>query len=93
MEPWLQPKIFPASVMVPPAPIRFANQWSLAPSVMSVTSAGRDKGENRMIQGAVQRSPGINSTAEKNPGKPQLGDHLMKTVRPEIFSNGVLNSK
>ena len=27
--------------------------------------------------------------AEENPGKPQLGDHLMKSVRPVIAPNGV----
>ena len=31
-----------------------------------------------MIPGAVHRSPGICLTAEENPGKPQLGDSLMK---------------
>ena len=33
-----------------------------------------------MILGAVHRSPGIYLTAEENPGKPQLGDCLMKAV-------------
>ena len=28
--------------------------------------------------------------AEENPGKPQLGDRLMKAVRPVIASNGVI---
>ena len=31
-----------------------------------------------MIPGAAHRSPGICLTAEENPGKPQLGDRLMK---------------
>ena len=31
-----------------------------------------------MIPGAVERSPGICLTAEGNPGKLQIGDHLMK---------------
>ena len=35
-----------------------------------------DMGDNEMIPEAVHRSPGICLTAEKNPGKPQLGDHL-----------------
>ena len=34
-----------------------------------------------MILGAVHRSPGIFITAEENPRKPQLGDHLMKGLR------------
>ena len=35
-------------------------------------------GDNEMIPGAVHRSAGICVNAEKNLGKPQLGDHLMK---------------
>ena len=43
-----------------------------------------------MILGAVHRSPGICLTAEENPGKPQLGDHLDEgDVRPVIVSNEV----
>ena len=49
-----------------------------APNVASVTSIANDKGDNKMILGAVHRSPDICLTAEENPGKPQLGDHLMK---------------
>ena len=37
---------------------------------------------------AVDRSPSICCTAEKNPGKPQLGDCLMGTVWPVNVSNG-----
>ena len=40
------------------------------------------------IPGPVHRSPGIYLRAEENPGKPQLGDRLMKTVRT-VISNGV----
>ena len=32
-------------------------------------------GDNEMIPGAVDRSPGIYLTAEENPGKPHLGDY------------------
>ena len=35
----------------------------------------------------------ISLTAEENPGKPQLGDRLMKAVRAVIASNGSLTSK
>jgi hypothetical protein len=38
-----------------------------------------------MKLGAVHKSPGIYLSAEENPGKPQLGDRLMKV----IASNGV----
>ena len=31
-----------------------------------------------MILGAVQRSPGIYLAVDENPGKPQLGDRLLK---------------
>ena len=65
---------------VPPAPVRVPGRKSLAPSVTSVTSVANDKGDNEMIPGAVQRSPGIFLTAEENLGKPQLGDRLMKEL-------------
>ena len=41
-----------------------------------------------MKPGAVHKSPGIFLTAEKNSGKCELGDRLMKDVRPVIASNG-----
>ena len=46
--------------------------------------SANDNSDNEMIPGAVHRSPGICLTAEK---KPQLGDRLMKFVRPVIASN------
>ena len=73
---------------VPPAPVRHPSQRPLAPSIASVTVTN-DKGDNEMIPGAVHRSPGICLTAEENPGKPQLGDRLMKVVQLVIVSNGV----
>ena len=45
---------------------------------MSVTLVANDKGDNEMIPGAVLKSPGICITTEADPGKPQLGDRLMK---------------
>ena len=39
-----------------------------------------DKGDNEMIPGAVLRSPDICLAAEENPGKPKLGDRLMKVL-------------
>ena len=47
-----------------------------------------DKGDKEIIPGAVHRSLGIYLTAEENPVKPQLGDHVMKVVRLVIASNG-----
>ena len=47
------------------------------------------KDDNEMKPGAVHRS-GIYLTADENTGKPQLGDRLMKAVRPVIISNGPL---
>ena len=70
--------MFEASVAVPPAPVRVPSQRPLATSVTSITSVANDKGDNEMISWAVHRSPGICLTAEENPGKPQLGDSLMK---------------
>ena len=43
--------------------------------------------ENEMIPGAVHRSPGICVSTEENPGKSQLGDFMMKVLRPVIASN------
>ena len=60
---------------VAPAPVQVPSQRPLAPSV---TSVANDKGDNEMTLGPVHRSPGICLKAEENPGKPQLGDHLMK---------------
>ena len=60
---------------VPPAPVRAASRRPLAPSVTSVPN---DKGDNETILGSVHISPDICLTAEENPGKPQLGDRLMK---------------
>ena len=47
------------------------------------------KSDNEMIPGTVHKSPGIYQMAEENHGKPQLGDRLMKAVRPIVSSNGV----
>ena len=89
MKPWgLRPKKFQTSVAVPPAPVQVPSQRPLAPSVTSVISVANDKGDNEMIPGAVHRFAGICLTTEENPGKPQLGDRLMKrAVRPVIASN------
>ena len=79
MEPWgLWPKKFQTSVAVPPAPVRVPTQRPLAPSVASVTPFPNDKDVNDTIPGAVHRSPDIYLKAMENPGKPQLGDRLMK---------------
>jgi hypothetical protein len=43
---------------------------------MSRQSANNKDGE--MIPGTVHRSPSIYLTSEDSPGKPQLGDRLMK---------------
>ena len=62
------PKKLKVIVVVPPAPVRVPGQRPLAPDVTSVIN---DKCDNKMIPGAVHRSPGICLTAEENPGKPQ----------------------
>ena len=76
MEPWSaakkkknknKNKKLSVSVAVPPVPIRVPTQRPLAPSVASVTTVANDKGDNGMILGTVQRSPGICLIAEENP--------------------------
>ena len=57
-----------------PAPFRVPIQTPIAPSVTSVRSVANDR---VIIPGAVHISLGIYPD-EENPGKPQLGDHLMK---------------
>ena len=46
-----------------------------------------------MISGAVHRSPGNCLKAEENPGKPQLGDCLMKGLCDQSSQMGFLSSK
>ena len=48
------------------APVRVPGQRPLALSVMSVTSVANDKGDNKMIPGAVHRSPGLCLMSEEN---------------------------
>ena len=49
-----------------------------------------DNDESGQVKpGPVHRSPGIYLTAEENPEIIQLGDRLMKTMRPATASNGV----
>ena len=69
-----------ANVAVP-GPVRVPSQ---KPPRLSVN----DK-DDEITPEAVSRSPDIYLTAEKNSGKPQLGDRLMKIVWPIIASNGV----
>ena len=79
---------------VPPALVRVASQRPLSPSVMSVMSVADDKGDDEMIPGDVHRFPGICLTAEDNPGKPQLGDCLMKGLCDQSLPQmGSLSSK
>ena len=95
MEPWAAAKKkLTVSVAVPPAPVRVPSQRPLAPSVASVTSVANDKGDNEMILGAVDRSPGICFTAEENPRKAQLGDRLTKRLCDQSWPQmGSLSSK
>ena len=61
-----------------PGPVRVPSQQKFAPRITSVASY--EKGDVVNL-GLVHRSPGICLMAEKNPGKPQLGD-ILKAVRP-----------
>ena len=69
-----------------PAPVGFLANGHLP--LVSRRSACKDDDEMKPCY--VHRSPGIYLMTEENPGKPQLGDRLMKAVRPVIASNGVL---
>ena len=95
--PWshgLRPKKLHASMAVLPAPVRVPSHKLLAPSVTSFTSVANDTGDNEMIPGAVHKSPGICLTAEEIPGKPQLGDSLMKGLcNQSSLQMGSLSSK
>ena len=82
------------SVAVPPDPVRVPSQTPLTPSVASIMSVANDKGDNEMIPGAVRRSSGICLKADENPGKPQLGVHLMKGLCDQSSPQmGSLSSK
>ena len=56
-------------------------------SVASVRLTANGKGGNEVKPGVVYRCHGILHTVEENPGKTQLRDNLMKTVRSVIASN------
>ena len=56
---------------------------------MLVRSASQLANDNEMIQGALHISPDIYLTAEENPGKPKLGDSLLKVLRSVIALSGV----
>ena len=51
--------------------------------------AANDKNENEVILAPVHRSLGIYLTAQEKSGKPQLGDRLLKVVRPDVAANGI----
>ena len=79
---------------VPPAPVRVPSQSPLAPKGTSVTSVANDNSDNEMILRAEHRSPSICLTTEENPGKPQLGDGLIKGLRDQSsLQMGSLTSK
>ena len=63
---------------MPPPPVRVSSQRLLAPSVASVTSVVKVKGDTEMIMATVHRYPGICLTAEEIHRKRQLGNCLMK---------------
>ena len=48
--------------------------------------SAKDKGDNEMIPGSVQRSLGVYLTTRENPGKPQIGDG-----RRRLFNQSCLN--
>ena len=76
-----------------PVPVQVPSQMPLAPSVAQSRRSTINKGDNEMIPGAVQRSPGIYLTAEEKPGKPQLGDSRRRLCDQSSPQMGSLTSK
>ena len=71
IEPWAAVK---KAVAVSPAPVRVQSQRPFAPNVALVTSVANDRVDDKIIPGAVHRSPGIHLTAEETPRNLQIGD-------------------
>ena len=71
---------------MPPAFVRGPSPFPRVPRQSRVSA--NDKGDNELIL-IMHRSPGILFTAEETPGKPQLGDRLMKAVRLVVASNEI----
>ena len=57
---------------------------SYLPRVSRQLNLSVNKSDREIISGLVRRYPGIYLTAEENPGKPQLGNRLIKALRPDI---------
>ena len=68
---------------MPPAPVRVPSQRPLAPCVPSVVN---DNSDNKMIPGAVQRSPGIYLKDPKTSARRAFDEGAVRLV---IASNGV----
>ena len=62
---------------VPQAAVRVPSQRPLAPGVASVAN---DNGDNRMILGAVHRSPGICLTAEETSARRPSDEGAVRAV-------------
>ena len=67
-------------MVVPPAPVWVPSQWNLPLVSRQLRLPDNYMGNNGVEPRAVRRSSGIYITAKENAGKPQLGDHLMKTA-------------
>ena len=70
------------------------SQRLLAPNVASVTSVANDKGDNKMILGAVHRSSSICLTAKENPSfRPnevgRIAQHIRKGEGRKLGKDGV----
>ena len=66
---------------VPLTPVQVPSQGNL-PRVPGQSANYKD--DNKIIHEVVGRNSGIYLTAEEKSGKRQLGDRLMKAVRPAI---------
>ena len=57
-----------------------------------VSPSDNDKGDNGVKSGAMHKSPGVYLKFEENSGKAQLGNRLVKVVRPVSAPNGSLTT-
>ena len=70
---------------MPPAPVQIHSHYHLPRVSHKSLLSSNDKGDSEVIPGVVYRYPDICLKAEENLGKLQLGDRLMKAVRPVII--------
>ena len=71
---------------------RFLAKGHLLQASRQSRLSASDKGDNELMLRFMHRYPGIYLMVQENPGKPQLGDRLMRAMGPLIASNEVFFS-